>query len=371
MSRSPGLGVVETRKASPGLSPAVSHEEDVRSFRAPAVPIERDMDFTIPMPSVPKQMDEFLSLVTGTEPGELSEEISTAGPTAPSESEPQVSSRVSAEPSETGESLSNSSIAPASEHDRLLSSPTPTTRRELEDTFTIDKSARPEESDDESASLSPTETRTEGDVGATFSTTALDDVEKVFAKFSLPGRGEIYESRARARASTGYNAASKINARGTGRTEKYLAIAAVLVFVPSLLIYWIRPFEDVSPSPEITAQDSGASRLGSDLPATVVERNLGTKQGESIEWQSALQPGSGDRSLDRRGQGSTTENLPNSVASNPSRLAAMRTTEPAQRNSEKPSATRNRENAEKKKVTADDLINDKKKITVDDLINDN
>ncbi len=367
VSLSPGLDVVETRGASSRLSSGVSREEKVLSFGDPNIPIERDMDFTAPMPSMPRQMDEFLSLLTGTEPTEVSEVVSSAIPTVPSESEALISNGVSAEPSETGEMLSNSSIAAPSEHDGLLSSPTPTTPRELEDTFTIVKSATPNEKDDGAAGLNPTETRAVGDPVTTSSVTAPIEVEKLFAKFSLPGRGEIYESRA-----TGYKAPWKRNATNIRRIEKYLAIVAVLVFVLSLLAYWMRPFEDVARDPEVTAQDSDESQLGSDLQTTVVEGDPGPKQGEGIEWQSAFQPDSEDRSLNRRMRGPTSENsLPNSAASNPSRLAATRTTGPDQLDSENPLPTRKQGKAEKKKVTVDDLITDKKKITVDDLINDN
>lgn len=370
VSLSPGLDFVETREASSGLSSAVSREEKVLLFRDPTIPIERDMEFTIPMPTRPKQMDGFPSLLTGTEPGELSEVVSSAIPTVPSESEALISNRVSAEPGETGEMLSDSSIAAPSEHDRLLSSPTPTTPREVEDTLTIVKSATPNEKGAGSAGLNPTETRAVGNVVATSSATAPTELEKLFARFSLPGRGERYASRATA--STGYKLAWKRNAISIERIEKYLAIVALIVFVASLLTYWMRPFEDASRDPEVTARNFDDSRLESDLQTTVVEGNPDTKQDEGIAWQSAFLPSSGDRSLNRRVRGSTFENsLPNGVASNPSRLAAMRTSEPDQLDSEKPLPTRRREKAEKKKVTVDDLITDKKKVTVDDLINDN
>jgi hypothetical protein len=370
VSLSAGLDVVETREASSGLSSVVSSKEEVLSFHDPTIPIERDMDFTIPMPSMPKQMDEFLSLLTGTEPSELSKVVLSAIPTVPSASEALISKRVSAEPSEIG-MLSTSSIAAPSEHDRLLSSQTPTTPRELEDTFTIVKSATSNEKVEGSAGLNPTETRSLGDaVPPAFSVMAPTEAEKIFAKFSLPGRGEIYESRATA--STGYGIGWTINPITIGRIEAYLPIAAVLVFVASLLIYWMLPFEDVSSSPEVITQHSDVSRPRSDLQTTVVEGNPGTKQGEGIEWHSAFEPGSGDRSLDAGVRGSTSENsLPNSAASNPSRLATMEPTEPAHLDREKPVPTRKREKAEKKKVTVEDLITDKKKVTVDDLINDN
>jgi hypothetical protein len=318
---------------------------------------------------MPKQMDEFLCLLTGTEPSEFSEVVSVAIPTVPSESHPVISNRVPAEPSKTGPMLSNSSIAGPSEVDGLLLSPSPASPKELQDPFTTLKSATPNEKDERSAPLNSTETRAVGDVAAMSKMATPTELENLFATFGRPGRG-TYESRPTL--SAGIGVAGYRNAIRIGKIEIYLASVAVIVFVGSLLIYWMRPSQDVSRNPEVTAQDSGDSRLGSQLPATVVEGNPGAKQGEGIQWQgSALQPSTGDRSLNRRVRGSTSESSLPSAASNPARIAAMKTTEADQPAGQKAIPARKQANAEKKKVTADDLITDKKKITVDDLINDN
>lgn len=365
LSLSPEVDVVETREASSSLSSPVTREE-MLSFRDPTLPIERDLNFTIQMPGVLEQMDEVLFDLPRSEPGELSEVDSSVIPTA-GESESLISNRVSAEPSESGEMLSNSIIAAPTEHGRLLLSPSSTTSKELEDTSTIVGSATPNEKDEGSAGLNPTETRA-------VDVTESAELEKEFTRFDPPVQGEIDESMATA--SSGYIVAWESNARsiarGIGRIEKYLAIVAVLVFVSSLLFaYLIQPFENVSGDPEVIAQDSVDSRLGPNLQTTVVEGDPSTKQSEGIESQNAVQP-SGDGSLNGGVRGSTSQNsLPNGPDSNPSQLPAMTTTEPEQPGPEKPSPRRKREKVDKKNVTVDDLITDKKKITVDDLINDN
>jgi hypothetical protein len=293
----------------------------------------------------------------------LSDVVSGAIPTVPSEPATQIASRVSSEPSETEDLLSSSNIATPGEPDRSLSDATPTARKDAQDTFTVARSVKPNENDPRGS----TETRAVSDAPATSKVTEL---EKVFAQFSLPGRGEMYESRAAA--SAGYTAAWKGNAGRIGRTEKYLAIAALLIFVPSLLAYWIRPFEDVPRDPEVTAQDSDVYRPASDAQATVLQATPGAKQVNAVEWQSAFQPSSEDRSPDRGVRGPTASiSSPDSAASNPSPLVTATTAEPDQVNGERPLPARKRGKAEKKKVTVDDLITDKKKITVDDLINDN
>ena len=364
VSQSPGLDVVKTREATSGLSSAVSRQEEVLSFREPTIPIEKEMDFTIPMSGMPKQMDEFFSLLTGTEPGELSEVVSSPIPTVPSESHSLTSTRLSAEPRETGEMRSNLSIPGSREVDGLLSSPNPTTPRELEDPSIIVNSARPNVRD----ASDPTGTRAVADVAARSTVTAPTELERLVATFNRRGRGEIHESSAMT--STGYEVAWKRNA--ILRIEKYLAAVALIVFVASLLTYWMWPFGDVSRNPEVTARNSDDTRPGSSPQQTVVDGNPGTKQGGSVEWQS-FRPGSGDRSLNRRMQGSTSENSPpNTAAPNPSQPTAMRTsTEPDQLAGDKALPANKREKPQKKKVTVDDLITDKKKITVDDLINDN
>ena len=368
----PGLDFIETQEAPSALSSGVSREEETVSLRKTATPVESDTDLTLPISGTPKQTDEFVSLPTETEPSESAELVPSV-PIEASEPEALSSNGGFAEPSETGEMFSNSSITARIEDDKLLSSPTPTSLEEPEDTFTVAKSTTPGTKNGESVGLNASETNAaEDDAVATFGATPLDEIEKAFAKFSLPGRGEIYESRANG--STGYKVAGKrntISAIGIGRTRKYLAIAAVLVFLSSLLTYWMWPVEDVSRTPEVTARSSDDSRPGSGLQTPILERSPGTKQGPDIQWQSARQDGSRSPSLNQRAESTLENSQPNRAASNPSRLAAIRTTEPGQLDSEKPLPASKREKAEKKKVTADDLINDKKRITVDDLINDN
>lgn len=365
VSRSPKFDVVENREAPPGLSSAVSRDEEVPSFRERTIPIERVMDLAAPVPSIPRQMDEFLSLLTGSEPGELSESVSVSTPT--SESETQISDHVSVEPGETMEVLSNTSTEAPDELDVVLSSLTPTTPEELEEPLTQVDWAAPTEIDEVSTALNLTETRAVADVYDTFSETAPTQLA---ATFSVPEQLEIDETRATS--VSGYKVALKRTAIGIGRIEKYLAIAAVFVFVASLFIYGMRPLEDVSRDSDFTAQDADGSRSGSDPQTTVVPDDPAPKKVGVVEWQS-FRPGSPDRSPNRVATGSTSENFSPAIATpSQSQLGEVTTSpEPYQPSGEKALPTRRREKVERKKVTADDLIKDKKKVTVDDLINDN
>jgi hypothetical protein len=316
-------------------------------------------------------VDEFLSLLTETERGEMSDVVSAAMPNEPSEAESLISDVVSDEPSETVQMPSDSSIEAGIESDDLLSTPTPTTQEEQdEDTFRVFKTTTTDEKVEKPAALDGTDS--DGDDSATFRATPLDEIEKVFAKFSQPVRGELYESRAIT--SPGYNATRKRNAVSTksfGKTEKYLAVVAALVLISSLLTYWMWPVEDASRSAEATARDSDDSRRGSNLQTTLPERNRGANPPANVEWRSALQAGPGDQSLNQGVGANPGDSAASRAAYNQSRLAATRTANPDQAAREKPLPSKKQEKAENKKVTADDLINDKKKVTVDDLINDN
>jgi hypothetical protein len=318
-----------------------------------SIPTVQESDLATPTSVVaPKEPDEFPAPVTGTESRESSEAVSGA---VSGESEASISKDASAKSDQTVTSPSESTFAASRQSRRLPSPPSSTPASDLQPSVPLVKSATRKKKDEESVHAVSPET---GVVDDEAGKASLTELEKVFTKFGLPERGEKYESRTTVPG--GYR-------RGWGRTltigsiEKYLATFALLVFVPSILFYFIGAFDDVSQNQEINAQESDASRSEPSLQTAVAEGDPSATQGQPA-----------DRSIKLRVQGSTFQNAPaDSGASNPATFATMRPAPADRQNSDRPEAKRSREKAEEKKVTADDLITDKKKVTVDDLINDN